>query len=77
MVHFLIFALLPLQLLSPAAPAAGSAASWSAPAAAPGWGRSGLWLGPFGSKLGPFGSMVGAVRVWLGPFGSSWGRSGL
>jgi hypothetical protein len=44
MVHFLIFALLPFGLLSPAAPAAGSAASWSAPAAAPGWGRSGLPL---------------------------------
>ena len=44
MVHFLIFALLPFGLLSPAAPAAGSAASWTAPAAAPGWGRSGLPL---------------------------------
>ncbi len=44
MVHFLVFALLPFGLLSPAAPAAGSAASWSAPAAAPGWGRPGLPL---------------------------------
>jgi hypothetical protein len=41
---FAFLALLPLQLLSPAAPAAGSAASGPAPAAAPSWGRSGLPL---------------------------------
>jgi hypothetical protein len=44
MVHFLVFASHSLVLLSPAAPAAGSAASGPAPAAAPGRGRPGLPL---------------------------------
>jgi hypothetical protein len=44
MVHFLIFASLSFGILSPVAPAAGSATSGSAPAAAPGWGRPDLPL---------------------------------
>jgi hypothetical protein len=44
MVHFLVFASHSLGLLSPAAPAAGSAASGSAPAAAPGCGHPDLPL---------------------------------
>ena len=44
MVHVLVFASHSLGLLSPAAPAAGSAASGSAPAAAPGCGRPDLPL---------------------------------
>ena len=46
MVHVLVFASHSLGLLSPAAPAAGSAASGSAPAAAPGCGRPDLPLRP-------------------------------